>query len=358
MVHRRQQVNEPVAASSIMKELFSKALKVASRESSVLITGESGTGKEVLARYIHAHSSRSAKPMVVVNCGAIPESLIESELFGHVRGAFTGAIDSRVGYFEAAHQGTLFLDEIGELPLALQVKLLRALQDGCIQRVGDSKQTHVDVRVLVATHRNLEEAVSRGAFRQDLYFRLNVIPLSIPPLRQRPEDIRAMAEVFLNRYSPGHPLQLSQDAWDALLSYGYPGNVRELENAIEHACVLAEGPNIELGDLPERIQKQSPVSDFSPGAYPPVSQPAESSPLLTPAPGSCRTSPATLEAIEKKMISEALERARFNHTRAAGLLGITRRTLGYRIRKHGLDEFVDQGVAREREARRTLNDLT
>jgi DNA-binding NtrC family response regulator len=377
---RRSGPDDPVAQSQVMLDLIARASKVAATNSSVLISGESGTGKEVLARHIHGRSKRAKKPLVVVNCGAIPESLIESELFGHVRGAFTGAVESRRGYFEAADQGTLFLDEIGELPLHLQVKLLRALQDGHVQRVGDSKPIRVDVRVLAATNRNLEQSVASGAFRQDLFFRLNVIPMHLSPLRERPEDVDALAEHFLARYASAQnrKLKLSAEARRLLLRYDYPGNVRELENAIEHATVMAEGSQIQPEDLPDRIslftgrsavatgpevmpggafappQPLGGQPQFGPGGanwagYPPGNPGAPTGAwpgVPTPPPGG-GIHPQTLEATERQMILDALAANRFNLSRSADYLGITRRTLGYRIRKHGLDQAVEEGKARE-----------
>jgi transcriptional regulator with GAF, ATPase, and Fis domain len=272
-------------------------------------------------------------------------------------------VESRRGYFEAADQGTLFLDEIGELPLHLQVKLLRALQDGHVQRVGDSKPIRVDVRVLAATNRDLEQAVTAGSFRQDLYFRLNVIPLVLPPLRERPDDVEALAEHFLNRYAANshRKLRLGSAARRLLLRYDYPGNVRELENAIEHACVMAEGQEIQPEDLPERIALftgRSPhaagnsMAPVAPGPMPHTGgyhQPGYPPPTqTTPFPGNAGpVHPQTLEATERQMILDALAANRFNLSRAADYLGITRRTLGYRIRKHGLDHAVEEGKARE-----------
>jgi DNA-binding NtrC family response regulator len=351
--HRRGLSTDPVARAESMIQLMARATKVAQTQASVLISGESGTGKEILARHIHVRSKRARKPLIIVNCGAIPESLIESELFGHVRGAFTGAVESRRGYFEAADQGTLFLDEIGELPLHLQVKLLRALQDGHIQRVGESKAIRVDVRVLAATNRNLEQAVAAGAFRQDLYFRLNVIPLHLPPLRERPADIEALSDYFLARFTLGlkHPLRLSAETRLLLLQYDYPGNVRELENAIEHASVMAEHGIIQPGDLPERILhfrgRTAPPPAIGPSQF--SSAPAPMNPTAMQSDGAVPSShpQSTLEATERKLILDALAAQRYNLSRAAEALGITRRTLGYRIRKHALDQAVEEGKARE-----------
>lgn len=321
-----------VAESKQMQDVLARARKVAVSNSSVLLRGESGTGKEVLAKAIHNMSSRAKGPLVVVNCGAIPENLMESELFGHVKGSFTGAIETRKGMFETADKGTIFLDEIGEVPVHLQVKLLRVLQEGDIQRVGDSTPRQVDVRVIAATNRNLEERVSRGEFRQDLYYRLNVIPVHLPALRERRDDIASLIEHFLRRYtSNGESKKLSPDALTLLMKYDYPGNIRELENAIEHACVLSEGELIHVSDLPLQIQNY----EWTKGTG-----------VLS---GSVEHMP--LEDVEKRCILSAMEKARYNHTRAAAHLGITRRTLGYRIQKYGLEGILEENSRRLKESK-------
>lgn len=322
-----------VAESKQMQDVLSRARKVASSNSSVLLRGESGTGKEVLAKAIHNMSSRAKGPLVVVNCGAIPENLMESELFGHVKGSFTGAIETRKGMFETANTGTIFLDEIGEVPVHLQVKLLRVLQEGEVQRVGESTPRKVDVRIIAATNRNLEDAVAQGGFRQDLYYRLNVIPVQIPPLRERRDDIPALIEYFLKRYTPeGQSKRLSPDAVNLLMKYEYPGNIRELENAIEHAVVLSESDVIHVSDLPLQIQN----FEWARGAG--VSG------------GSIDH--MHLEDVEKRCILSALEKTRYNHTRAAAHLGITRRTLGYRIQKYGLETIIEENQRKLREEKK------
>ncbi|MGB9692394.1 MAG: sigma-54 interaction domain-containing protein, partial [Candidatus Sumerlaeaceae bacterium] len=269
---------------------------------------------------------RAQKPLVVVNCGAIPETLLESELFGHTRGAFTGAVDARKGMFEIADGGTIFLDEIGDLPLHLQVKLLRVLQEGEIQRIGESTPRKVDVRVIAATNRDLEGLVAEGKFRQDLYYRLNVIPIYMPPLRERREDIPPLIEHFIAKYAPpGRRKQFSPEAFALLMRYDYPGNVRELENAVEHGVVLSDEEIIKVEDLPLQIQN----ADWERVIYPaPLS---ESMPL---------------DELEKRAMLAALEKTNYNMTRAAAHLGITRRTLGYRIKKYGLDEYVAEKMRR------------
>lgn len=308
-----------VAVSKAMQDVLRRVAKVAQSEATVLLQGPSGTGKEVLATAIHANSPRRNKPLVKVNCGALTETLLESELFGHSRGAFTGAVAARKGLFEAADGGTIFLDEIGEVSPAFQVKLLRVLQEGEFQRVGESETRRVNVRVIAATNRALEKAIEDGSFRRDLYFRLSVAPIFIPPLTERREDIGALIDHFLARASHGRKekaRRFSPEAFDLLVSYDWPGNVRELENAVEHALVMAEDEVLRVGDLPMAVQAF--------GARAVAAEPSVSLEHLT------------LEEVEKRCILSALERSRNNYTRAARLLGITRRTLGYRMQKHGI----------------------
>lgn len=318
-----------IAESPEMQEALARIKKVAASEASVLLRGESGTGKEVIAQAIHRLSPRADKPLISVNCGAIPENLMESELFGHIKGSFTGALENRKGLFESADGGTIFLDEIGEVPPYLQVKLLRVLQEGEIQRVGESIQRPVDVRVIAATNRNLEEDVSRGMFRQDLYYRLNVIPILLPALRERRADIEPLIRHFLKRFGTARH-RVSSAAMQRLLSYDFPGNIRELENAIEHAVVLCDNFEIQVSDLPLQIQTQGGTSGI---------------PLSPTAPVGSISASSHLEEIEKRCILEALEKTRYNFTRAAEHLGITRRTLGYRIHKYGLDEDIQREKA-------------
>ncbi len=309
-----------IAVSPAMQDVLKRAQKVAGTDVSVLLRGESGTGKEVLASLIHTAGARRDRPFIRVNCGALPETLLESELFGHVRGAFTGAVETRKGLFQAADGGSIFLDEIGEITPALQVKLLRVLQCGEFQRVGDPQTFKVNVRVLAATHRPLEELIESGKFRSDLYYRLNVVPIVIPPLRERMEDIPALIDHFLARLkgSDGKPKRLSKGAYDLLLAYPWPGNIRELENALEHAVVMCESENIEAADLPSAIFNSSGVVGGS-GVV-----------------ASTDLKNLTLEEIEKKMLLDTLKSTGWNHSKAARKLGITRRTLGYRIDKYGI----------------------
>jgi DNA-binding NtrC family response regulator len=309
-----------VGNSDALRECVDRATRVAPSLAPVLILGESGTGKELIADWIHRNSPRANAPFVKVNCAALTESLLESELFGHVRGAFTGAVRDRKGLFEVADGGTIFLDEVGELSSSVQPKLLRVLQEGSFDRVGDTGTSiQVNVRIVTATHRNLEAAVAARTFREDLYYRLNVIPLVLPPLRDRREDVPLLARHFLERFDTRGRKRLSEEALAALVQHDWPGNVRELENAVQHGVVLSESDQILLKNLPAAIQADSP---------PPSGQ---------------SDAPRTLEEIEKECIIAALRRTGANRTAAARLLGVTRRTLGYRISKYELDaEFSAQ----------------
>ncbi len=313
-----------VFTSKIMHNVMKRAKKVAESNATILITGESGTGKEVLAKAIHNASPRASKPFLTVNCGAVSETLLESELFGHKRGAFTGAEQSRIGLFEAANNGTIFLDEIGEVSPAMQVKLLRVLQSGEFQRVGDPSPLKVDVRVVAATNRDLEKMVEEGSFRTDLYYRLNVVPIFIPPLRERWEDIPALIEHFLKKFGNNSDYQFSTEALALLESYNWPGNVRELENAVEHSIVLAEDNSLTPDLLPMSIRSYGDKDAGRGSAW--------------------WMEKMTLEEVEKRMLEAAMERTKDNMTRAARQLGITRRTLGYRLRKYGLyKKGIDDG---------------
>ena len=305
-----------VSKSPVMRTLVDLARRVAMVDSTVLITGESGSGKERVARLVHEESTRALGPFIAVNCGAITETLLESELFGHARGAFTGATQDRPGLFEAANSGTLLLDEVGEVSAGMQVKLLRALQEREIRRVGENKSRRVDVRILAATNRDLAHGVAGGAFRQDLYYRLKVVELHVPPLRERRDDVLPLARVLLadaalrmKRKITG----LSTGAADQLLLYPWPGNVRELENAMERAVALARGSRIELEDLPEEIRQASPMMPVASG-------------------GAVRP----LEDIEKEYIIAALERNDGNQTHTAGQLQIGSATLYRKLKSYGL----------------------
>ncbi len=315
---------ELVVKSAAMVKAVELAEKVAPHPSTVLITGESGTGKEVIARLIHTASSRADQPFVPVNCGAIPENLLESELFGHVRGAFTGAERDRVGLFEEANGGSLFLDEIGELPISLQVKLLRALQDREVRRVGESTSRRVDVRILAATARDLAREVEAGSFRSDLYYRLNVVNIHLPPLRHRTEEIPLLARHFIDEYNEalGTAVEgLESPAMNCLLGYGWPGNVRELENVIERAMVLADGPKVSADQLPLGVREKE-------------RQPFRAGDPLPEDELSVKRRTAELE---KHLIARALEITGGNRTRASQLLDLSYRALLYKIRDYGLD---------------------
>jgi two-component system response regulator AtoC len=313
-----------IAEGPAMKEVMRVVQKVAPASATVLIEGESGTGKEVVARAIHELSPRAERPFVAVNCGAIPETLIESELFGHAKGAFTDARTAKRGLFEEAEGGTLLLDEIGELPLAVQPSLLRVLQDSEVRRVGDSRSARVDVRVLAATNKDLAALVAAGRFREDLYYRLNVVQVKLPPLRDRAEEIPALAARFLERHGArmGMPArQISPGAQELLLRYRWPGNVRELENALERALVLSEEQEIEPESLPEAVQRAGAKPEPVPSA-------------LDPDDLSVKRAQRVLEA---DLIRKALERTGGNRTRAAEMLELSPRALLYKIREYGLE---------------------
>ena len=309
--------------SAAMKRVLDLVARVADGKTNVLITGESGTGKERIARAIHELSERKDKPFLVVNCGAIPEELMESELFGHEKGSFTGATARHVGIFREAEGGTVLLDEVGELPPQLQVKLLRVLQERKVRSVGSTTETAIDVRVLAATNRVVEDDVKSGKFRKDLYYRLNVIRIELPPLRERREDVADLAEHLLRRCAAEHKKEIhafSPDAQHALDAYDFPGNVRELENVIERAVALARGPIIGLGDLPREV----------------VGAPSQtSSHLLTLPEEGCDLDQVVGEA-ERRLIMQALERTGGVRTNAAKLLGVSLRSLRYRLQKLGV----------------------
>ena len=319
----RVRMAQLLGRSRAMQKVFELVGKISSTRTSVLITGESGTGKELVARALHTEGSRAGGAFVAVNCGAIPDELMESELFGHVKGAFTGAHADRPGLFREADGGTLFLDEIGELSLGLQVKLLRALQEKKVKPVGGSHEIEVDVRVVAATNRELEEEVARGAFRQDLYYRLNVIEVRLPPLRQRREDVSLLVEHFLRRFGKDHHKTLtglSPAAMKRLEDYDFPGNVRELENIIERSVALAPGPVIDLDDLP-------PLRTAGP-------KPAT---LTGDLPDEGVDLDRLVADFERAWVQKALDRAGGVRKKAAQLLGITFRSMRYRLEKLGLE---------------------
>jgi two-component system response regulator HydG len=301
----------PVAGSQVMRDLTQRAASVATSDSAVIITGESGSGKEVLARALHANSPRRKAPFLAVNVAALPGELLESELFGHVRGAFTGATTSTRGLFEAASGGTLFLDEIAEMPAALQAKLLRVLQDGEVRRVGDTRPFSVDVRILCATHRDLRSGVAEGRFREDLYYRLNVFSLEVPPLRERAEDILPLAEMFLRQEK--HPTgRFTGPAEQLLRRHPWPGNVRELSNAAKHGAVLSRGRDVDVEHLPRSLSEPVQLREAA-GAL------------------------GTLAEMERRHILRVLQACGGRHGEAARTLGIGRTTLWRKMQDHGID---------------------
>jgi len=302
-----------VARSAAMEEVLRMAYQVAQSDSTVLIQGESGTGKEILARAIHHTSPRRGGPFVAVSCPSIPEHLVESELFGHVRGAFTGAIRDKPGKFELADGGTLFLDEIGDLKLDLQAKLLRVLQEREVERVGATRPRPINVRVIAATHRDLFQLVRENRFREDLYYRLSVVPIVIPPLREHKEDIPFLVDHFIRKHGGGRRIVVDDAFLQALMEYDWPGNVRELENVIERAIVLTTGERLTWDKLPPQIRQKPPSSPFA-----------------------RESQPRTLEEIEREAIWTALERHGWNQTATAKALGIPRHVLLYRMKKLGI----------------------
>ncbi len=314
-----------VGTSGAIKKIFDLIEKVADTDGTVLITGASGTGKELIARALHYNSSRSDKPLVVINCGAVPEALLESELFGHEKGAFTGAHKSRVGRFEMANCGTIFLDEIGEMSPALQVKLLRVLQEQKFERVGGTKTIHVDLRIVAATNKNLTTAINKEKFREDLYYRLNVIPIKVPGLKQRKSDIPLLIDHFLKKFQKGKKKKItkfSPEVMDAMYAYDWPGNVRELENVIKRFTILCDNSVVIFDDLPESIRESSqsiqPVKEVI----------LEKDLNLNEA----------VQSYEKRIILEALEQSSWVKSKAAKLLNINRTTLVAKIKKQNLDE--------------------
>jgi two-component system NtrC family response regulator len=314
-----------VSNSSEMEEILNTSGRIAKSKVSILIRGESGTGKELIAKAIHLASDRSEKPFVVVNCAALPETLFESELFGHEKGAFTGAVASRIGKFEEANGGTLFIDEIGDIPLPVQVKLLRSLQFGEIQRLGSNKIFKLDVRIISATNQNLEQMISLGEFREDLLYRINVISLNLPPLRKRKMDIPFLIQHFIQKYSEINMKNvdnITAEALDYLMKYNYPGNIRELENIIQHSVVLSRDNFIKTEDLPKIILPHK--SNFSSKSLNDENELGDLN--------------EKVELLEKRMIYKALEETNQNQSKAAELLNISERTLRYKLSKYGKPE--------------------
>ncbi len=327
-----------VGKSAAMQQVFKMVGRVAHSDAPVMITGESGTGKELVARAIHHYSQRSAKSFVAINCAAIPEQLLESELFGHEKGSFTGATGQRAGRFEQSHGGTLFLDEIGDMPLALQGKILRVLQDGEFSRVGGNENLKSDVRIVAATNKNLEQEVTRRTFREDLFYRLNVVRVQLPPLRQRLEDVRLLAEYFLHKVSLQKRLpqpKLSEEAVRVLEAYGWPGNVRELENTIQRACVLATSSILLAKDIPlGLVLTDEPVLAQPAAADGPMTTASAIELLLNTA--TADPDVQLLPWLEREFTLHALKVTQGNQVRAAKLLGITRATLRKRIERFAI----------------------
>jgi two-component system, NtrC family, response regulator HydG len=319
--HERFLFEEFSGKSPAMRRVVELIHKVAPTDSTVLLLGESGVGKEVMANTIHRLSPRRDQPFVAINCAALPEEILESELFGHVKGAFTGAVGDKLGLFEAADGGTLFLDEVGDMPLVSQAKLLRVLQDGEIRRVGGNAVSHVDVRVLAATNRDLIEDVREKRFREDVYFRLNVIRIEIPPLRERRDAIGSLTRQFLKRFNARFNkavYDIEPQAWALIENYSYPGNIRELESVIAHAVILADGDTIRVGDLPDSLRfghgARLSLPDLGAGGMP------------------------SLQDMEKQLIESTLERLDGNQTEAAKALGVSRSTLWRKMKEYGLSK--------------------
>ncbi len=321
---------EIIGDSPKMQEVYKEIGKIAESDATVLIRGESGTGKELFAKAIHQHSNRKNKPFIVVNCAAIPENLLESELFGHEKGAFTDAYTRRIGKFELANDGTIFLDEIGDMSLNLQSKLLRVLQERTFTRVGGNEIIHSNARIIAATNRNLEELVNNGEFREDLFFRLNVVTITLPPLRERKEDIKLLVDYFIAKYSTKYKKEvngISKEAIDILLSYDWPGNVRELENAIARAVIVSSAPVILVDDLPLSL-RQKVLSE-------------NNQEIVNN--GENLTLPQIIEKVEKEAILRALKVSKGNKTKAAQILGISRKSLFNKLRYYNIDwEMEDE----------------
>lgn len=334
-VKKEYQFSNIIAKSRPMLEIFSTVEKISDFKTTCLLLGESGTGKELIARAIHYNGSRSDRPFITVNCGAIPENLLESELFGHLKGSFTGAIRNKRGLFEEADQGTLFLDEIGELPLLLQVKLLRALQEEEIRRVGDVSAIKINVRIVAATVKDLTKEVEEGTFREDLFYRLNVLPIQIPSLRDRKEDIPILVEHFIekmNKKLSGATKGVDPAAMKALMDHDWPGNVRELENVMERAMVLVRGELVTMESLPANFSLER--SSAGPAMYPTTDE---------------LSIKKSTQSLERNLIPRALEKARGNRTKAAKLLEISQRALLYKIKRYKLEgklREIERGEAK------------
>jgi DNA-binding NtrC family response regulator len=327
MVEQHDRASGFITQNPTMQTIINTALRAAASDANILILGESGTGKEILARAIHAASPRSDQMFIPIHCAALSEGVIQSELFGHEKGAFTGATTQRVGRFEQAEGGTVFIDEVGDIPMNIQVQLLRVLQERTFERVGGNRSITANVRILAATNNDLSAAISRNAFREDLYYRLGVIIIEIPPLRKRREDIQPLIQHFIRRYAPGRSVELSREALDALMKYDWPGNIRELENVIERAVILSRNDVLTRNDFP------CCASDTLSAAPTPVR----------------RSLPDMIKELEKTMIRQAMTETQGNQSQAARILGLSERNLRYKLKKiqddeptpSGLDEFVE-----------------
>ena len=358
--------HEIIGSGPHMQQILNMADKVAPTTATILILGESGTGKELIARRIHFKSARSQAPYVTVNCAALQESLLESELFGHEKGAFTGALAQRIGKFEQCDGGTLFLDEIGDMPLTTQTKILRVLQEGEISRVGNNQSIKTDVRIIAATNKDLWQAVQRKEFREDLFYRLNVVRLNLPPLRERQTDLPILTAYFINKFRLKHPTgpsQIADEALAAIQNYTWPGNVRELENCVQRAMVLATGNTITLANLPEEVARgyRSGLSESAPVSHNAPSETPTKTVAISPTPSGATPSETSksslaqaieilfefakqdpelkiIEAAERELIVRALAETAGNQVQAAKLLGMTRATLRKRIESFGIQK--------------------
>ena len=326
-LRKKYRFHNIVYASQAMKEIIKTCLKIANTKTAVLIRGESGTGKELIAKAIHYNSNRAKGPFIAINCAAIPENLLEAELFGYEKGAFSGAYTSKKGKFELANGGTIFLDEIGDLPLSLQPKLLRVIQEQTLERLGGTTSIKIDVRIIAATNKNLEEMIEKGLFREDLYYRLNVVPIFLPPLRERKEDIPVLLDYFLEKFNKEYNknIVLSPEAYNMLLNYEWPGNVRELENLIERLVLLSENSKISQKEIEQYLKQNCYFQEKIENAK------QEPGKLVK-----------DISEIEKQKIIEALKMCNFNQTKAAKILGLTRRQLIYRIQKYGLKQLFNR----------------
>ena len=328
-----------IGESPSICKVFDVVERAAGSQSTVMIFGESGTGKELIARALHRNSPRASKPFIAVNCGAIPHELLESELFGYEKGSFTGAVNTRIGRLELANQGTIFLDEIGDMPTSLQVKLLRVLAEREIDRIGSTKPTPIDIRVITATHRNLEEAIREGKFREDLFYRLNIIPISLPPLRERKTDIPLLVNHFLKQLNGSEDSKtINEEAMQYLMNYSWPGNIRELANFVERMLVLSIGSTITIGDLPEKILGDIPKEKLQPlgeeeGNPSQMLQQSLKQSFHIGIPKEGINLKKTVEEFEKELLMEALEKTGWIKNKAANLLGLNRTTLVEKLKK-------------------------